>query len=63
MAITRRNFLKGSAGAGAVLGMSLFDNPLLRKAFATAIQETPVIWLAAGACSGCSVSLMVSVAL
>jgi len=62
MAITRRKFLKGSAGAGAVLGMSLFDNPLLRKAFATAIQETPVVWLAAGACSGCSVSLLNSLA-
>jgi len=58
MALTRRSFLKYSAGASAALGISLFDNPLLRKAFATAIKETPVIWLAAGACSGCSVSLL-----
>lgn len=58
MALSRRSFLKYSAGAGAALGVSMFDNPLLRKAFATAIKETPVIWLAAGACSGCSVSLL-----
>ncbi|MDT8440250.1 MAG: hydrogenase small subunit [Desulfuromonadales bacterium] len=58
MTVTRRSFLKYSAGTGAFLGLGLFDNPLLRKAFAQAIQETPVIWLAAGACSGCSVSLL-----
>ena len=39
MSLSRRNFLKYSAGAGAALGISLFDNPLLRKAFATAMPE------------------------
>ncbi len=58
MAISRRKFLKYSAGGAAVLGMNLFENPMLRKAFAGAVQETPIIWLAAGACSGCSVSLL-----
>ncbi len=58
MPISRRNFLKFSAGGAAALGINLFDNPLLKKAFAQAIQETPVVWLAAGACSGCSVSLL-----
>ena len=58
MELTRRKFLQGSAGMAAAFGISLFDNPLLRKAFADAIQETPIIWLAAGACSGCSVSLL-----
>lgn len=58
MSISRRTFLKGSASTAAVLGLNLFDNPLLRKAFADAVQETPIIWLAAGACSGCSVSLL-----
>ena len=58
MELSRRKFLKGTAGAAAVFGMSLFDNPLLRKAFAEALEETPIIWLAAGACSGCSVSLL-----
>ena len=58
MPITRRKFLKFSAGTAAVLGVDLFDNPLLRKAFASAIRETPIIWLATGACSGCSVSLL-----
>ena len=58
MSISRRKFLKFSAGTAAVLGVDLFDNPLLRKAFAQAVQETPIIWLAAGACSGCSVSLL-----
>jgi hydrogenase small subunit len=42
----------------AALGLDLFANPMLRQAFAAAIKETPVIWLAAGACSGCSVSLL-----
>jgi len=58
MTVSRRKFLKVSAGSAAALGLNLFDNPLLKKAFASAIQETPIIWLAAGACSGCSVSLL-----
>lgn len=58
MPISRRKFLQVSAGTAAVLGVELFDSPLLRKAFAQAVQETPIIWLAAGACSGCSVSLL-----
>ena len=58
MALSRRSFLKTSAGTAAALGVSLFDNPTLRKAFAGAIEETPVIWLASGCCSGCSVSLL-----
>ncbi len=58
MAISRRKFLKFSAGGAAALGVNLFDNPMMKKAFAAAIQETPVIWVAAGACSGCSVSLL-----
>ena len=62
MALSRRNFLKTSAGAAAVLGVNLFDNPTLRSAFAAAVQETPVVWLASGCCSGCSVSLLNSLA-
>jgi len=62
MALSRRSFLKTSAGTAAVLGVSLFDNPTLRSAFAGAIQETPVVWLASGCCSGCSVSLLNSLA-
>ncbi len=58
MAISRRNFLKVSAGSAAAIGVNLFDNPTLRSAFADAIKETPIIWLAGGACSGCSVSLL-----
>ncbi len=58
MPISRRKFLQFSAGGAAVMGLNLFDNPLMRKAFASAVQETPIIWLAAGACSGCSVSLL-----
>lgn len=58
MSLSRRSFLKTSAGTAALLGISLFDNPTLRSAFASAVQETPVIWLAAGCCSGCSVSLL-----
>ncbi|HEX9874879.1 MAG TPA: hydrogenase small subunit [Deferrimonas sp.] len=58
MPISRRKFLQYSAGGAAALGVNLFDNPLLRNAFAGAVQETPIIWLAGGACSGCSVSLL-----
>jgi hydrogenase small subunit len=58
MSISRRKFLQVSAGTAALLGADLFGNPLLRQAFAQAVQETPIIWLAAGACSGCSVSLL-----
>ncbi len=58
MSLSRRKFLKFSAGAVAAMGVNLFDNPLMAKAFAQAVKETPIIWLAAGACSGCSVSLL-----
>ena len=58
MSLSRRQFMKYSAGGAAALGVNLFDNPMLRNAFAGAVQETPIIWLAAGACSGCSVSLL-----
>ncbi len=58
MSVSRRSFLKTSAAGVAALGLNVFDNPLMKKAFASAIQETPIIWLAAGACSGCSVSLL-----
>ncbi|RMF70110.1 MAG: twin-arginine translocation signal domain-containing protein [Alphaproteobacteria bacterium] len=58
MSVSRRSFLKTTAAGAAALGLNLFDNPLVKKAFARAIQETPIIWLAAGACSGCSVSLL-----
>jgi hydrogenase small subunit len=58
MPISRRKFLQFSAGTAALLGADLFGNPLMRKAFAAAVAETPIIWLAAGACSGCSVSLL-----
>jgi len=62
MSVSRRSFLKTSAAGVAALGLGVFDNPLVKKAFAGAVQETPVIWLAAGACSGCSVSLLNSLA-
>ncbi len=58
MPVSRRRFLQFSAGTAAALGVNIFDNPLLKKAFAASVQETPIIWLAAGACSGCSVSLL-----
>lgn len=58
MALSRRRFLQFSAGTAAALGVNLFENPLLKKAFADAIKHTPIIWLATGACTGCSVSLL-----
>jgi hydrogenase small subunit len=62
MALSRRSFLKTSAAGTAALGVSLLDNPTMRSAFAAAVQETPVVWLASGCCSGCSVSLLNSLA-
>lgn len=56
--LSRRDFLKLSAGSTAALGLLLFGFPNFEKLFAAAVNETPVIWLQGGGCSGCSVSVL-----
>ncbi len=57
--ITRRGFIDLVAkGSGAALGVSLFGLPGFSKLFAQTVQEVPVLWLQAGACTGCSVSVL-----
>jgi hydrogenase small subunit len=56
--ITRRDFIKLSAGSAATLGLLLFNFPNFEKLLAAAVSEVPVIWLQGGGCSGCSVSVL-----
>ena len=60
--ITRRSFLKlaGKGGAGLV-GVSIVGLPGFEKLLAAAIADVPVVWIQAGSCAGCSVSLLNSV--
>ncbi len=56
--VSRRDFLKLSAGSTAALGLLLFGFPNFDKVFAAAVDEVPVIWLQGGSCTGCSVSVL-----
>lgn len=56
--LTRRDFLKLSAGSTAAMGLLLFKFPNFEKLFAASVAEVPVIWLQAGSCTGCSVSIL-----
>ncbi len=62
MALTRREFLGSSLGTISVLSVSLVKIPGLQKLCMAAepqtVAEIPVIWMATGACSGCSVALL-----
>lgn len=62
MSLTRREFLEASAGTLTVWGFSLWKVPMAAAAQRSAeqerIAEIPLIWLATGACTGCSVSLL-----
>jgi len=63
MALTRREFLE-STGAGtiSVLTFSLLKIPGLQQLAQAAepqkVAEIPVVWMATGSCSGCSISLL-----
>jgi hydrogenase small subunit len=61
-ALTRREFLQiaGAGGAG-LAGISLLGIPGFNELFAATVAEIPVVWLQAGCCTGCSVSLLNSV--
>lgn len=56
--VSRRNFVKLSAGSTAALGLFLLNLPNFDRFLAAALAEVPVIWLQAGSCSGCSVSIL-----
>jgi hydrogenase small subunit len=68
MQATRRDFLRAGAGAISLLGVSLIKPPRLgnqleaaepnAKSKENTVAEIPVLWIAAGACTGCSVSLL-----
>ncbi len=56
--VTRRDFVKLSAGSTAALGMLMFDMPDFDKLFAAALSEVPVIWMPGGSDSGCTESIV-----
>jgi len=56
--VSRRNFLKLSAGSTAALGLFLFKFPSFEQLFAASVTEIPVIWLQGAGCTGCSVSVL-----
>ena len=56
--VTRRDFLKLSAGSAAALGLALFDVPGFTRLLEAAVEEIPVIWLQSATCTGCSVSVL-----
>lgn len=56
--LSRRDFLKLSAGSTAALGLFLFKFPNFEQLFAASVTEIPVIWLQGAGCTGCSVSVL-----
>jgi hydrogenase small subunit len=56
--LSRRDFLKLSAGSTAALGLVLFKFPSFEKLFVASVAEVPVLWIQAGSCTGCSVSIL-----
>ncbi len=67
LGLSRREFL-GAGATATVLGLELFERPAVaaqvqtkpaaKKAAKKKVAEVPVIWMATGSCSGCSVSLL-----
>jgi hydrogenase small subunit len=56
--VSRRDFIKLTAGSTAALGLLLFKFPSFERIFADSVTEIPVIWLQGGSCTGCSVSVL-----
>lgn len=56
--VTRRDFLKLSAGSTAALGLLLSGLAGFEELFAAAVDEIPVIWIQTATCTGCSVSVL-----
>lgn len=58
MSLNRREFLKLMGGTAAVFSFSGVLLQGCKKAIKEAAERTPVIWIQAQSCSGCSVSLV-----
>ena len=56
--VTRRDFVKLSAGSTAALGMLMFDMPDFDRLFAAALTEVPVIWMQGQSDTGCTESIV-----
>jgi hydrogenase small subunit len=56
--LSRRDFVKLSAGSTAALGVALLSNPDFEKLFAAALGEVPVIWIQGASDTGCSESML-----
>lgn len=56
--VSRRDFIKLSAGSTASLGLLLFHFPNFEELLTASVAEVPVIWLQGGGCTGCSVSVL-----
>jgi hydrogenase small subunit len=56
--LSRRDFLKLSAGSTAALGLLLFRFPNFERVFAASVAELPVVWIQGAGCTGCSVSVL-----
>jgi hydrogenase small subunit len=56
--VSRRDFIKLSAGSTAALGLLLCGFPNFEKVFAASVAEVPVIWLQGSGCTGCSVTVL-----
>jgi hydrogenase small subunit len=55
---TRREFLQWAAATTAAAEVAQAFLPKLAAAMQTAVQDYPLIWMQASACSGCSVSVI-----
>ncbi|MEQ8237397.1 MAG: hydrogenase small subunit [Syntrophomonadaceae bacterium] len=55
--LSRRDFMRACAGSAAAVSLAGYLSPFIAEA-AAAGELPPVIWLAGGACTGCSVSLL-----
>lgn len=56
--VTRRDFVKLSAGSTAALGMLMLDMPDFDRLFAAALTEVPVIWMQGQSDTGCTESIV-----
>ncbi|MFH0919184.1 MAG: hydrogenase small subunit [Fibrobacterota bacterium] len=58
MALSRRTFLKSTVAASAIAAAPALLLSACKKEIAEALKRSPVIWIQAQSCSGCSVSLL-----
>lgn len=56
--LSRRDFVKLSAGSTAALGLALFKYPNFEQLFIAALTEVPVIWIQGSHDTGCTESIL-----